>query len=861
MSTKALVDRARLIEVLRAGHSKKLTVIHGPTGFGKSTLAAQWAKLLTAEGVAVAWLTVDHDDNNVVWFLSHLIEAIRAVTPALATELGEVLEEHGDEAERYVLTSLINEIHQSGTRMTLVIDDWQRVTDPATIGALLYLLVYASDDLTVVVTSRSQSGLPMSRMRMQDELVEIDATALRFDVAESENFLVELSGLDLDHADVEELTAKTDGWVAALQLASLSLRGRDDPVRLIGTMTGRHHAISEFLAENVLDTLEPSMLDFLLATSITERICGDLASALSGVPDGQAMLEQVEERDLFLRRIDEQWFRYHQLFGDFLRHRLGRDDPERVVRLHRVASTWFAEHQLVSEAVDHALAAGDDERAVKLVENDGIDLVANSQMATLIGLVGKLPPAVVKSDPRLQLALAWANIVLHRIPAAEQALGLMESGLDDVRPQRRRDRRPARGRRGRARGGRPALRPARRHRRAHRAVSGATRSPASVRRRRGRHRGDLRRRVSLRPRRSEPDPGVGGTLQRTQPGHLQHGSRTVLQGARAPVDARHPDGGNLLPQGPQDRQAVRRQPFLHGPAGEFGAGRIALRARRSRRGGPPVGGGLQARARGRLGRLQDRPIRHRRQDQGAAGRPARGRPTTRRGCPGRAHVVTEAAAGDGRARAHPPRASSASGFRSVAGDVLQTRRTPVDAIDEITVQFEEASAIRMLIAADDPASKELACRWAQEWVDRTASPNRPQALLRARRLLGACLSAAGRVDEAKTTIATVAAQCAQLGMLRYLVDGGPYVAATLSELQADQRAGRWRPEWPEIPPDFLDQAVNAASRAADLTAARSTRSEWKTSTSTVADAIAREIPHRLAARRRSRSRPPVARSA
>ena len=140
VSTKALVDRARLIEILRAGQSKKLTVIHGPTGFGKSTLAAQWAKLLSADGVAVAWLTVDHDDNNVVWFLSHLIEAIRAVTPALATELGEVLEEHGDEAERYVLTSLINEIHQSGTRMTVVIDDWHLVTDTATIGALRYLL-------------------------------------------------------------------------------------------------------------------------------------------------------------------------------------------------------------------------------------------------------------------------------------------------------------------------------------------------------------------------------------------------------------------------------------------------------------------------------------------------------------------------------------------------------------------------------------------------------------------------------------------------------------------------------------------------------------------------------------------------
>jgi serine/threonine-protein kinase PknK len=208
------------------------------------------------------------------------------------------------------------------------------------------------------------------------------------------------------------------------------LRGCEDPARLIGTMTGRHHAISEFLADNVLDTLEPSMLDFLLATSITERICGDLASALAGVPGGQQMLERVEERDLFLRRIDEQWFRYHQLFLEFLRHRLAREVPERVAELHRIASRWFAEHRLVSEAVDHALAAGDEKRAMEIVEKDGISLVANSQMGTLIALVGKLPAAAVQSRPRLQLALAWANIVLHRIPAAEQALALVDSTLE-----------------------------------------------------------------------------------------------------------------------------------------------------------------------------------------------------------------------------------------------------------------------------------------------------------------------------------------------------------------------------------------------------------------------------------------------
>ena len=809
VSTKELVDRARLIEILRAGQSKKLMVIHGPTGFGKSTLATQWAKLLTAEGVAVAWLTVDHDDNNVVWFLSHLIEAIRGVTPALATELGEVLEENGDEAERYVLTSLINEIHQSGTRMTLMIDDWHLVTDKATTRALRYLLDNVSAELTVVVTSRSQSGLPMSRMRMQDELVEIDATALRFDTAESENFLVHLSGLDLDQTDVEELTAKTDGWVAALQLASLSLRGCDDPARLIGTMTGGHHAISEFLAENVLDTLEPLMLDFLLATSITERICGDLASALSGVPGGQAMLEQIEERNLFLRRIDEQWFRYHQLFREFLRHRLGRDEPERVMQLHRVASTWFAEHRLVSEAVDHALAAGDEQRAVKLVESDGIYLVANSQMATLIGLVGKLPPAVVQSEPRLQLALAWANIVLHRIPVAEHALALMESGLetsglsaDEIADVR--------------------------------AEGGVVRGVADLRSDRLAGIDDhiapcLARRDRLRPF----AVGVAATVATFAAAyHYNLDEVNRIQGWAAPYAEHNRDTFNMV-HGLCFTGLAHRL-MLDIPAAES-CFRKALRiAKRS--GGShsytarlassalgellyergdldeadrlleegyklgPEGGSVDFKiARyviaARIKALQgDRQAAGERLDE--AGRVARALSLKR----------LRAMAQHERTRLGlPPNPD----FDVWPGPSYEKRRQPVDAMDEITVQFEEASAIRMLITEPDPASKELACRWAQEWVDRTSSPNRPQALLRARRLLGASLSAAGRVDEAKAMIATVASQCAQLRMLRYLVDGGPYVAATLSELQADQRSGRWSPEWPEIPPDFLDCAVNS----------------------------------------------------
>ncbi len=809
VSTKALVDRTRLIEILRAGQDSKLAVIHGPTGFGKSTLAAQWARLRAADGVPVAWLTVGHDDNNVVWFLSHLIEAIRTVTPALATELGELLAEHGDEAERYVLTSLINEIDQSGSRMTLVIDDWHQVTDPETIAALRYLLDNICAGLTVVVTGRSQAGLPMSRMRMQDELVEIDTTALRFDTAEAERFLIDLSGLDLDRSDVEELTAKTDGWVAALQLASLSLRGSQDPARLIDTMTGHHHAISGFLAENVLDTLEPSMLDFLLATSITERMCGELASALSGVPDGQAMLEQVEERDLFLRRADEQWFRYYQLFRGFLRHRLEREQPARVAELHRTASAWFAERRMVSEAVDHALAAGDEQRAVKIVENDGIHLVANSQMATLIGLVGRLPSAAVQSHPRLQLALAWANIILHRIPVAVNALALMESTLttSGLRDEEIADVRAEAGvvrglvalRSDRLAGIDEHIAPA--LARADRLHPFAVALAANVATFAAAYRFDLAEVNRLQAwaapfyERSRDAFSVVNGLSFTGIGHrllldipaAETCFRKALKiakrsGGRYSHSARLASSmlGELLYERGELDEAERLldEGYKIGPEGgsvDFKIARYIVGARiKVLRG--------------------DRQAAIQRLDEAA--RVARTLSLNRL----RAMVENE------RIRLGLPPFPDLDALPLTS---YEARRQSVDAIDEITVQFEEATAIRLLIAEDDPASSELACRWVQEWVDRLAALNHPQPLLRARRLLAACLAATGRSDEAKRTLATVAAQCAQLGLFRFLLDSGPYVMATLAALREDHASGRWRSDWPDVPADFLDRLVNA----------------------------------------------------
>ena len=432
VATRSLVARERLIEVLRAGDRRRFVLIHAPSGFGKSTLAVQWRDELTHDGVAVGWLTIDDDDNNVVWFLAHLLELIRRVRPTLAASLSQALDERGDDAVRYVLTSLIDEIHENDDRIAVVIDDWHRVSDPQTTAALGFLLEHGCHHLRIIVTSWSRAGLPVSKLRIRDELVEIDSDSLRFDVDETRSLLNDIGGLQLPADQIEALTTSTDGWVAGLQLAGLSLRGGSDATSLVNRLCGATEVIGEFLAENVLDTLEPEMVEFLLATSITERTCGGLASALAAVPRGQAMLEDIERHGLFLQRIgdDPSWFRYHHMFVEFLRRRLDRDRPDQVERLHREASAWFAAHGYLNEAVDHALASGDALGAVDLVEQDETNLLEQSKMTTLLGIVKKLPPQLVVSRARLQLTIAWANMLLQRHPATHAALNRFEAAVE-----------------------------------------------------------------------------------------------------------------------------------------------------------------------------------------------------------------------------------------------------------------------------------------------------------------------------------------------------------------------------------------------------------------------------------------------
>jgi len=543
-----------------------------------------------------------------------------------------------------------------------------------------------------------------------------------------------------------------------------------------------------------------------MATSLTERISGDLASALAGVDHGQALLEEAEDRDLFLRRLDEdrEWFRYHHLFAEFLQRRLARDQPERITRLHAVASRWFAEHQLLREAVDHAMAAGDEERVRELAELHGVELVEHSQMSTFLALVSKLPPQIVVVSPRLQLTLAWANMLLQRPAAAFAALGAFGSAADKPGLST------------------SELRAMRTEVNVFRAVvecyadrtAGVDELVAEC----------LSRPDSVTPWVVAAAANVASFLelyrfdfdaarrwqqwayryheQSSGPFSLVYGHCLVGIAASEQLDVAEAERCY--------REALRvakRAGDIHSHAARLAC---ALLGELLYECGGEVeeadrlldesyhlgaeGGGVEFMIARYVTGAHIKAVRGDR-EAAAARLDSAAHVAATIGLPRlRAHVDCE------RIRLDLPGGQT--------GPDAQNDALPDDGLGEITAQLRDETEIRGLLA-DQPG---IACERAQAWAQRLQHQGRPRALLQANRLLVAALSAAGRTDEAKQTLATIAAQCAERGMIRYL-DGGPQVVALLTELRDDLHSGRGRPTWPTIPPAFLESLAKEAHPA------------------------------------------------
>ncbi|MFE0750550.1 protein kinase [Gordonia sp. NPDC058843] len=803
---RAQVTRARLLQTLRDGKLRRLTLIHAPTGYGKTTVAAQWAEKLANDGVPVAWLTVDGSDNDVARFLADLVESLGRAGSDAVGELASVVEEHGDRAEEYVLTSVINEVHARGRRIVLIVDDWHQVADPAVIGAMGHLLEHGCHHLQVIVTSRTRGGLPVSRLQVHDEIIEIDMAALCFDVTEAASFLRDVAGLDLGREQITELWSSTDGWVAALQLACVSLRRSGEPSELIGDISGRHQAIGDFLAENVLGVLEPKVLQVLLKVSLPERICADLATVLSGETRGQAMLEEIEARDLFLTRVDQagEWFRFHSLFAEFLRRRLERDEPQLITSLHRQSSEWFAGHGMLSEAVDHALAAGDADRAVELVETDGRSLIEHSRMTTLLTLMEKLPPVTVAANPILQLQLAWANLLLHRSALADSSLERVRIALDRL-PQ----------------------------------------SDATARIRREADIADACVRAisdrsdgldELVARLAENLDGLSpflvssihnvGTLGATMRFDFDEAHR--WQQRAIPAHQRNTGPYAVMYGYGLDGLAYLEQLDLDRAEACFRTGLRLSRERGSstRSQGARLACALLAEIlyeRGELAeteRLLDESFligaAEGIVDMIAARHLIGARVALCHGDP-------EAAAGyldeavDVADRLGTPRLRALAeneqvtrrlpARRKVAPRVDADREVPSAGIAAIVAQLDAETSIRLMLDSDgDTDTAAVACRRAQWWVDSLTGTGRRRALLRAQRLLAVCLSAAGRPGEAHDRTLSVLEQCAAAGLVRYPLDGGDEFGRLVEAVEKSVRAGE-RIVSASMPPAFLDRVL------------------------------------------------------
>ena len=410
-SRRGLVPRPRLSERLDRGTALKLTLVSAPAGFGKTTLLTEWLAAgpsgPAGERLA-AWLSLDRADNDPASFWIYVIAALRTVASGAGESALALLHAAQPPPVETVLTVLLNDLAAVAGDIVLVLDDYHVIDARDVQDEMAFLLDHLPPRLHVVIASRADPALPLARLRARGELVDIRAAELRFTPDEAAAYLNEMMGLQLTARDVAALEGRTEGWIAALQLAALSLQGRDDVAGFIAGFAGDDRYVVDYLAEEVLQRQPDRVQAFLLQTSILGRLSGPLCDAVTGQGGGKAMLAALDRGNLFLIPLDDRrrWYRYHHLFADVLRARLLDEQPGQVPGLHRRASAWYQQNGEPSAAIGHALAAGDFGRAADLVELAIPAMRRSRQEATLRGWLKTLPDEVVRVRPVLSVGLA-----------------------------------------------------------------------------------------------------------------------------------------------------------------------------------------------------------------------------------------------------------------------------------------------------------------------------------------------------------------------------------------------------------------------------------------------------------------------
>jgi LuxR family maltose regulon positive regulatory protein len=432
-----VVRRGRLIDALERGIPHyKLVLLAAPAGYGKTTLLAQWAQ---SSGFSTAWLSISHEDNDIERFLRCLLSAWEELQPGIReTTLGLLLGTMSPDREA-VLSAFINIANDLTEPMVFVLDDYHLIEDSSIHEALTFLLDHLPPTLHFVLAGRAEPPVPLARYRARQELLEFHADDLQFLQEETTDFLNRLMGLELSYDEVVKLQAQLEGWIAGLQLVALSrqrrLAGADNLV-----ISGRHRFIADYLSEDVLAPLAAEMRQFLLQTSILDRLCGPLCDAIMGREGSQAMLEIVERENLFVVPLDDngEWFRYHRLFAEFLYEELKRRHPDEVGDLHRRAARWYLAHNLPESAFHHAVEGDDVELVAQIIDRYCNAKLSSGEIRVVQRWVDSLPAEWYSVYPILGLARVGLLAFTGAFEASLRYLDEVEQRLTPAENENRR---------------------------------------------------------------------------------------------------------------------------------------------------------------------------------------------------------------------------------------------------------------------------------------------------------------------------------------------------------------------------------------------------------------------------------------
>lgn len=424
----AVVPRRRLLELLDQGVDRDVTILCAPAGFGKTTLLSAW---VAASDRQVAWVSLDPTDSDPTRFLTYVIAGLEAIAPGLADHWLQALQSPQPPPTESVLVALLNEISSSPTQLILVLDDYHAVDSAAVDTALAFLLEHLPPQLHLIISSRQDPGLPLARLRARGQLTEVRAADLRFTPAETAEYLTSVMGLRLTGNDIATLERRTEGWIAGLQLAALSIREHHDAAEFIRGFAGDHRYIADYLVGEVLGRQPDDVRDFLIRTAVLDQMSGPLCDAVTGQQHSHARLEALYRGNFFLVPLDDQrhWYRYHHLFGELLRAYLTEEQSGQVPALHRRASQWFEHHGSLADAVRHSLAAGDVEHVADLVERAAPELSQARQEATLLTWLRALPDDVLRHRPVLNASYAGVLLACGVLVDVEARLDEAERWL------------------------------------------------------------------------------------------------------------------------------------------------------------------------------------------------------------------------------------------------------------------------------------------------------------------------------------------------------------------------------------------------------------------------------------------------